>query len=167
MNVLVVDGYNIIGEWDELKNINELSLARDKLIDALADYQAYTGQRVVVVFDAQYVSGPRSKQKAFQVEIIYTKKNETADECIERIVTEYKNVMNQVYVATSDHLEQRIIFGKGALRKSARELIIELKEIKKEIEQKVELHNEMKPQSTISLNKEVMEVFEKWRRGNK
>ena len=147
--------------------MDELSIARDMLIEALADYQAYTGYKVVVVFDAHYVSGPRSKQKAYQIEIIYTKKNETADECIEKIVTKYMNVMNQVYVATSDHLEQRIIFGKGALRKSARELIIELKEIKKEIEQKVELHNQMKPPSTIPLDKEVMEVFEKWRRGDK
>lgn len=167
MNVLVVDGYNIIGAWDELKGIDDLSLARDRLIDLLADYQAFTGQRVVIVYDAQYVSGPGSKQKNFKVETIYTKENETADECIERIVTQYKNVSNQVYVATSDYLEQRIIFGKGALRKSARELLIELKEIERKIEEKVELHNKMKPQSIISIDKDVMEVFEKWRRGDK
>src|SRR5690625_3979985 len=138
MNILIVDGYNIIGAWEELQKIKEddLGQARDRLIDLLADYQAFTGTRVILVFDAHYVPGIASKQKSSKIEVIYTKENETADECIEKLVSIYKNVQTKVYVATSDYMEQRITFGRGALRKSARELFIDIKEIEKEIEEK-------------------------------
>src|SRR5690625_814615 len=124
-NVLVVDGYNIIGAWEELKTLKDIDMAqaRDRLIELMADYQAYSGLKIIIVYDAHYVKGKGSVLKSYDVEIIYTKENETADECIERIVTKYKTVVNQVYVATSDYLEQRVIFGRGALRKSAREQI--------------------------------------------
>lgn len=167
MNVLVVDGYNIIGAWDELKRLKlkDIGQARDRLVELLADYKAYTGMRVIVVFDAYYVKGIESKLNDYEVEIIYTKENETADECIERIVKELKNVINQVYVATSDYAEQRTIFGRGALRKSARELYIELNDIDREIEQQIEQHKNVQPQVKIPLDKDILEKFEKWRRG--
>src|SRR5690625_5770190 len=108
MNILVVDGYNIIGAWDELAYLKrkEISLARDRLLEMLMEYQAFSGDRVIIVFDALYVKGQESKMAINNVEVIYTKENETADECIERLVTSLKNVKNQVYVATSDYLEQ-------------------------------------------------------------
>lgn len=166
MNVLIIDGYNIIGAWDELQQIkkHDLGQARDHLIESMADYQAYTGCHVMIIFDAQYVPGMEAKQSAYKIDVVYTRENETADECIERLVKVYKNVSNQVYVATSDFLEQRITFGRGALRKSARELFIELKEIKKDIEEKITLHKKEQPQSKIALNEEVLEKFEVWRR---
>lgn len=166
-NTLVVDGYNIIGAWDELKKMKEKDLggARDHLIELLADYQGYTDTNVVIVFDAYYVPGMESKQKSYNVDIIYTKKNETADECIEKLVSTYINANNQVYVATSDYMEQRIVFGRGALRKSARELQLELKAMKREIVEKIGLHKKQQPQSKILLNQDVLSVFEKLRRG--
>lgn len=169
MNVLIVDGYNIIGAWDELQKIKEKDLgqARDYLIELMADYQAYSGYHVIIVFDAYYVQGIESKQKTYKLDIIYTRENETADECIERLVKIHKNVSNQVYVATSDFLEQRITFGRGALRKSARELLVELREIEREIVEKITIHKKEKPQSKIALNEEVLQAFEKWRRGDK
>lgn len=168
MDVLVVDGYNIIGAWDELTAIKRINIghARDRLIEMLAEYQAYTGDRVIIVFDAHFVSGSESKLKAFDVEVIYTKENETADECIERLVTDVKNICNQVYVATSDYTEQRVIFGRGALRKSARELSIEYKGIEAEIDKKITYHSKGKPQTKIPMDQDVLDVFEKWRRGN-
>src|SRR5690625_636066 len=169
MNVLIVDGYNIIGAWDELQKIKDedLGQARDQLIELMADYQAYSGYHVIIVFDAYYVPGIESKQKTYELDIIYTRENETADECIERLVNIHKNITNQVYVATSDFLEQRITFARGALRKSARELLVELKQIEKEIGQKISVQKMDKPQSRINFNDEVLKAFEKWRRGDK
>jgi|SRR5699024_4891200 len=166
MNVLIVDGYNIIGDWEELKCLKEESLshARDRLVEILAEYQAYYGIKVIVVFDAHFVKGPKSTATAFRIEIIYTKENETADERIERLVTKHKNVENAVYVATSDHLEQRIIFGRGALRKSARELSIEVEEMTKNIKDKIQTKNKETRDLKISLNDELKHAFEKWRR---
>jgi len=165
-NVLIVDGYNIIGAWDELKGLknSDMALARDRLIELMADYQAYSEYKVIIVFDAHYVKGKESTFKSFEVEIIYTRERETADECIERLVSEYKTVDNQVYVATSDNLEQRVIFGRGALRKSARELFIELNESKERINERIQVDQRAKPMVKIPLNEEVKAKFEKWRR---
>ncbi|MFD2043195.1 NYN domain-containing protein [Ornithinibacillus salinisoli] len=168
MVVLVVDGYNIIGDWEELKRLKEKDIgqARDRLIELMAEYQAYSGNRIILVFDAYYVRGMESKLKQHKVEVIYTKEKETADECIERLVKKVKNIKTQVYVATSDYAEQRTIFGQGALRKSARELQIEMDNIEREIEANVEVHKNNRPQSKIALNEEILEKFEKWRRGD-
>ncbi|HLS35989.1 MAG TPA: NYN domain-containing protein [Bacillota bacterium] len=165
-NVLVVDGYNIIGAWEELKTLKDIDMAqaRDRLIELMADYQAYSGLKIIIVYDAHYVKGKGSVLKSYDVEIIYTKENETADECIERIVTKYKTVVNQVYVATSDYLEQRVIFGRGALRKSARELFIELQASKKSIQERIEYNEKSKPSAKIPLNDELRQKFEQMRR---
>ncbi|CDQ41439.1 NYN domain-containing protein [Virgibacillus salexigens] len=167
MIVVIVDGYNIIGAWEELQKLKEKDVgqARDRLIELMAEYQAYSGYRVIVVFDAYYVRGIASKLKAYDVEVIFTKEKETADECIEKLVKEVKNIQTQVYVATSDYAEQRTIFGSGALRKSARELFIESKNIEKEIEATIDLHHKTQAHMKIELDQAVLEKFEKWRRG--
>lgn len=167
MDVMIVDGYNIIGAWEELQRLKskDLGQARDRLIDLMAEYQGYTGVHIIVVFDAHFVAGMESKQSKYKLEIIYTKENESADECIEKLITSYKNVSNQVYVATSDYMEQRITFGRGALRKSARELIVELDDINREINEKVDLHKIKRPPSKIALDQDILEAFEKIRRG--
>ena len=166
-NILLVDGYNIIGAWEELQSLKDIEMAqaRDKLIEYMADYQAYSGYRVVIVFDAYYVRGIQNKLKDYKVEIIYTKEKETADECIERLSKSLKNIKNQVYVATSDYAEQRTIFGRGALRKSARELLVELRDIERQIDANIEEQQNIKPQIKIPLSPDILEVFEKWRRG--
>ncbi|HIS28511.1 MAG TPA: NYN domain-containing protein [Candidatus Avamphibacillus intestinigallinarum] len=166
-NILLVDGYNIIGAWEELQSLKDIEMAqaRDKLIEYMADYQAYSGYRVIIVFDAYYVRGIQNKLKDYKVEIIYTKEKETADECIERLSKSLKNIKNQVYVATSDYAEQRTIFGRGALRKSARELLVELRDIERQIDANIEEQQNIKPQIKIPLSPDILEVFEKWRRG--
>lgn len=169
MDVLVVDGYNIIGAWDELKRLKEwdISQARDRLIEILSEYRAYVGYRVIIVFDALYVKGGQSRQEQNDVEIIYTKENETADECIEGLVKSLKNVKNQVYVATSDYDEQKVIFGRGALRISARELLVEINSIDQTIKQDLAQYDKSRPQFKINMDESVLEQFEKWRRGGK
>jgi predicted RNA-binding protein with PIN domain len=169
MIVLIVDGYNMIGAWPELKRLKEKDLgqARDLLIEMLAEYQSYTGDRIIVVFDAYHVRGLEKKHKNYKVDVIFTKENETADERIEKLAGELNDVRTQVYVATSDYAEQRTIFGQGAFRKSARELYIEIKNIENQIKKDVEIQNQVQHQPKIPMNKEVRELFEKWRRGDK
>src|SRR5699024_3887792 len=99
--------------------------------------QAFLGNRVIIVFDALYVKGKESRTTVNNVEIIYTKEDETADECIERLVKSLKNVKNQVYVATSDFMEQRTIFSRGALRISARELLLEINNMDNDVHEQL------------------------------
>jgi uncharacterized protein len=167
MDILLVDGYNIIGAWPELRVLKnkDLSAARDLLIEKMAEYQAYTGFRVIIVFDAYYVQGIEKKFKNHKVEVIFTKKNETADERIEKLAIDLSNRKTQIHVATSDFTEQWQIFGQGALRKSARELLTEINIIEQRIEKRVQKIQEKQPVSKIPLSSEVAEIFEKWRRG--
>lgn len=169
MDVLLVDGYNMIGDWDELKRLKDTDLeqARHLLIEKLAEYQAYRGYRVIIVFDAYEVRGTETAVRKHKVEIIYTKEQETADECIERLIKALKNVKTKVYVATSDYIEQRTIFAQGAFRKSARELYIEIKNIQKEIENDLKTYKSAQTSIKIPIKQEVLEVFERWRRGLK
>lgn len=167
MVVLIVDGYNMIGAWEELQKLkdSDIGQARDRLIELMAEYQAFSGHRVIIVFDAYYVRGIASKMKAYNVEIIFTKEKETADECIEKLVKQIKDIRTQVYVATSDYAEQRTIFASGALRKSARELSMEIKNIKKDIDATIKDHHKQKVHTKLTLDEEMLRKFEKWRRG--
>ncbi|PLR84795.1 hypothetical protein CVD25_02970 [Bacillus canaveralius] len=167
MDILIVDGYNMIGDWPELKSLKmkDLAAARDDLVEKMAEYQAYTGYRVIVVFDAHYVQGTEKKYQNYKVEVIFTKENETADERIEKLAISLSNRKTQIHVATSDFTEQWAIFGQGALRKSARELLTEMNMIEKGIEKKVKKIQEKRPGAKIPLSQEVAEIFEKWRRG--
>jgi predicted RNA-binding protein with PIN domain len=166
--ILIVDGYNIIGAWPELQKLRDIQLedARDRLIDMLSDFQAYSGMKVHLVFDAHQVPGLGGKYEQSKLRILYTKEKETADELIERLVTDLIGRRRQVYVATSDMIEQHVIFGKGALRLSARELLVKLKELQKEVRHKIEDKASRARNSFDSnLTTEMKHLFEKWRRG--
>src|SRR5699024_11489104 len=93
--------------------------------------------RIIIVFDALYAKGMESKLSINNLEIIYTNEKETADDFIEGLVASVKHVKNQVYVATSDYAEQRTSFGRGALRISTRELLINIEGVKDKIEQSI------------------------------
>ena len=118
---LLVDGYNIIFAWDELKELSELNLesARGRLMDILCDLQGALGCTVILVFDAYRVEGNRGEVlKYHNIHVVYTKEAETADQYIEKTVHEIGR-KHRVTVATSDGLEQVIILGQGAARLSA------------------------------------------------
>ncbi len=120
---LLVDGYNIIFSWDELKKLSETSLeaARTTLMDMMCNYQGFVQCTLILVFDAYKVKGnPGEAIKYHNINVVYTKEAETADMYIEKVTHEIGKKHN-VTVATSDGLEQLIVIGQGAKRMSARE----------------------------------------------
>lgn len=126
---LLVDGYNIIFSWGELKKLSKVSveMARYKLMDILCDYQSYRKCTVILVFDAYKVEGfPGEMVKYNNIYVVYTKEAETADQYIEKMVHKIGH-SSRVTVATSDQLEQVIILGQGGRRLSARGLKEEIK----------------------------------------
>lgn len=167
MDILLVDGYNIIGAWPELQRLKmkDFAAARNLLIEKMAEYQAVTGFKVIIVFDAHLVTGTEKKIKNRKVDVIFTRKNETADERIEKLAKELNNIKTQIHVATSDFTEQWQIFGQGALRKSARELLNEMNNVENSITLSVKKSHQEKSTSKIPLTNEIAEIFEKWRRG--
>lgn len=136
---LLVDGYNIIFAWQELKELAEINIdsARDKLIEKLANYQGYKGCKLILVFDAYKVRGGKENViKQGDMWIVYTKEAETADRYIAKTSLELTG-KGRVRVATSDALIQMIIFGSGAVRTSARELEAEVKYVEGLISEKL------------------------------
>ncbi len=118
---VLVDGYNIIFAWEELKKLSQesLDLAREQLINVLRNYQAFRQVPVILVFDAYKVKGnPGSIERMGDFALVYTKEAETADQYIEKVTHELSRKY-RVRVATSDGLEQVIILGHGAERISA------------------------------------------------
>ena len=137
---LLVDGYNIIFAWQELKELADINIdsARDKLIEKLANYQGYKGCKLILVFDAYKVKGGKENViKQGDMWIVYTKEAETADRYIAKASLELTG-KGLVRVATSDALIQMIIFGSGAVRTSARELEAEVKYVEGQIAEKLE-----------------------------
>lgn len=139
-NYLLVDGYNIIFAWNELKELakDNLDAARGRLMDILCDYQGFTGCHVILVFDAYKVKGNNGTTTRYHdLDVVYTKEAETADMYIEK-VTKKIGGEHRIRVATSDGLEQLIILGHGAMRISAGEFEQEVMEVKKQIREKIE-----------------------------
>jgi len=165
--LLIVDGYNVVNAWVELKELagENLELARDKLLEKLDDYRGYKGIRVIVVFDAHLVRNSiEFHEMAGGVEVVYTKEGETADNYIERLVDSNRG-KGMIRVATSDRVEQTIVMGRGAVRISARELKIEMELADKEKNAQYLKKNTPKKHSLENrLEPSVLEKLEKWRR---
>ena len=137
---LLVDGYNVIFSWDNLKKLADSSIdgARNALINILCNYQGYKKCEVIVVFDAYKVKGNhREIEKVNNITVVYTKEAETADMYIEKASLDLAK-KHKVRVVTSDALEQVIILGNGALRVSSREFQAEVKSAEENIRSIIE-----------------------------
>ena len=134
---LLVDGYNIIYAWEDLKELADANLhaAQTKLMDILSNYQGFRKCTLILVFDAYKVEGHVEEVLTYHnIHVVYTKEAETADQYIEKTVHKIGRE-NQVTVATSDGLEQIIIMGQGAQRMSAKGLRDEIKATESQIRQ--------------------------------
>ena len=132
---LLVDGYNIIFAWDDLKAVarDNLDAARKQLMDLLSNYQGFKKSVVILVFDAYKVKGGLgSVEKYHNIHVVYTKEAETADAFIEKATYEIGR-QHRVKVATSDGPEQLIILGHGALRLSASNFHEEMEQVQSQI----------------------------------
>lgn len=141
---LLVDGYNIIFAWDELKALaaENLEGARTKLMEIMCNYQGFCGCHLILVFDAYKVKGnPGSVEQFHNISVVYTKEAETADMYIEKTTKEIAR-KKRVRVATSDGMEQIIILGHGATRISARAFQEEVKRVNNRIAEEVERRTE-------------------------
>lgn len=165
--ILIVDGYNVINDWDKLGLAarDDLAAARSMLIEQLSEYGAFTGTSVIVVFDAYKHRGQMERKESIHgVEVFYTKLHQTADSFIEKRTAELAaSRRNSVSVATSDGAEQQIVLGKGASRISSRELLLEVERIHDKLKQRIEKGEGRKSFLEDALDPEVYEALEKWR----
>ena len=132
---IIVDGYNIIFAWDELREIaqGDIDAARRRLCDILSSYAGFTKVKLVVVFDGYKQKGnPGEKSQFHNIQVVYTKEGETCDAYIEALAHDIGGNY-AVKVATSDNLVQLSSFRSGVLRMSARELQLDVEAARKEM----------------------------------
>ncbi len=141
---LLVDGYNIIFAWEDLKELAKINIeaARNKLMDVLCNYQGFKKCVLILVFDAYKVEGYAMEiQKYHNIHVVYTKEAETADQYIEKVVHEIGRRYN-VRVATSDRVEQVVTLGQGGTLVSAREFLEEVELVRQQIQEEVDQRRE-------------------------
>ena len=164
--LLLVDGYNVIGAWNVPK-AEKLTIeqARERLVDLIADYAGYSGEEVIVVFDGHYTDRPvRSHSTVHGVEVVFTKHAESADNYIEALCQQAPR-WRHVRVATSDAVEQTVALGRGAVRISSREFLVQLSQVRNQ--GRGHMKAERPPRGDIfsRLPPHQREIFERMRRG--
>lgn len=130
--LLIVDGYNVIGAWSEAEKKGwSLDESRDRLMRQLEDYAGFSGEEILLVFDGyQSERTTTTEEKHGDLTLIFTRHGETADSYIERAAAQTPRY-RELRVATSDGLEQSQVLSSGAIRMTSRELLRELREMRK------------------------------------
>lgn len=161
---LFVDGYNVINDWNNLKSLSnvELEVARNHLIEIMAEYKILSGAEVIIVFDAYKVkANPGREENVKGIKVVFTKEHQTADAYIEKTlhnIGKYKRVR----VATSDSLEQQLILGRGGTRISARELKLEIDQCRNRTIRKDEIRSTSENLNIGRLDEENIKKLEKF-----
>ena len=133
--MVIIDGYNVIYAWDNLRELADFSLekARETLMDLLSNYVAYTKNEVVLVFDAYRVrEGVGSDFVHDNYRVVYTMEDQTADAYIEKMMFELGPDYD-VRVVTGDRLVQFSAVHAGILRVTAAEFLAEVTLVGNEI----------------------------------
>lgn len=167
MRWLIIDGYNMVGAWDNLRQLaqEDLGAAREVLCDTLIDYCGYVGRTLVLVFDAHHTEHSENitmLTRDGEHQVVYTKRGQTADQYIERFVRTHRGT--DMCVASSDALIQIMIFA-HATRISARELLLDIQK------KRVERYQEQKKKAVVDkgleafLDDSTLEKLERLRNG--
>ena len=164
---LLIDGYNVIFAWKELRAAADTSLedARIKLLDLLCDYQGYKQINVIAVFDAHLIRGGTGSVETYNnIRVVFTKEAETADNFIER-TTAVLARHDKVRVVTSDYTEQIIIMGRGAVRVSAGDFKREIETLHQEAQKRFLNQRPVKTNPLMDLlDEETARLLEEMRR---
>ncbi len=170
MEYLLVDGYNIINAWKDIFDLDKESLeeCREKLINMLSNYEGYRKIRIIAVFDAHLVKGSQKNVEYFDnIVVVYTGKNQTADNYIERFVYKYSDIYT-IWVATSDYLEQTIVLRNGGVRITPRELRKEIEGTHRNMTRDYSKIKDTQKNTIISnIEPELADVLEKIRRSSR
>ena len=128
----MIDGYNMIFSWENIDSEN-IGFARERLLDIISDYDSSTDAEIIVVFDGYKVKGNNGTAEEINgISVVYTRENQTADSYIEKLAYELGKKAD-VTVATSDYMEQLMIFGSGAKRITSAELKADIENAKEKI----------------------------------
>lgn len=168
--VLIVDGYNVINVRKPVRDSAALEDERRALIERLHDYAGFSGQKIILVFDA-WLSDRllRSEETLGDLKVVFTMRGETADCYIERLCDELAEDISlrriEVRVATSDGMEQTVVLGRGASRLSSRELLLKMQMAQSRRAEKSASAGQRKSTVADRLPEHIRKRLEEMRRG--
>ncbi len=168
MTWLIIDGYNIINSWPEFTSLRResMELARVELLETMKEFTPLVWEKIVIVFDAYRTSDKATLQEESRgLEVVYTAAGQTADAYIERLVAIMAGAGEDIEVASSDYLEQRLVFWKGGLRISAQELRQRLQGIRVSLRRGGHLELPRRDMLDERLSEHLKKTLENWRRG--
>lgn len=168
MKTIFVDGYNVLNSWPNLKGDvkDNFEGGREKLIEAMHNYGTYINAKIILVFDGHKVSGNLEDLEKINknLSIVYTKDGETADSYIEKNVHKMGR-RSEIYVVTSDYLEQQTIFQRGAARISTIEFYNDVMKTEEVLREKTEKNQVLhKNHLQDNVGKDILEKLEAIRR---
>lgn len=163
-NITIIDGYNVINAWPQLKILGNTSLesARDQLIDILAEYQSLSGEELIIVFDAYNLDRPKETiEEKYGMKIVFTKRFQTADTYIEKQILRFGRRHN-LKVVTDDGQIQILATSKGASRMTSTELKADIYNNNKKInrKRKQDFNRNIK---SFPISDEMMEILDDFR----
>lgn len=168
--ILIVDGYNVINVRKPVRESAVLEDERRKLTEKLHDYAGFSGQKIILVYDAWLSDRMmRSTETLGDLTVVFTMKGETADCYIERLCDELAEDISlrrvEVRVATSDGVEQTIVMGRGAVRLSSRELLLEMDQYRTQRSERASVVGTGKTTVADRLPENILARLEEMRRG--
>ncbi len=122
--LLIVDGYNVIFAWEDLKSLADINIdsAKDKLISILSNHYGITGIKIILVFDGYKVKGNTGSEVTTEnITVTHTKEGQTADIYIENYTNTYADKYN-ITVVSSDNLIKQITSGHNCNVMSSKDL---------------------------------------------
>lgn len=132
--LLIADGYNLMYGWERTHGMmsGNMEGAREIVINELVNFKGYLNCELIIIFDAYRMKNENPRQVSDKgITIVYTRQGQTADSYIEKLV--HDNIDKyEITVATSDMAVQNMVLGAGASRKSARELELELQQLRQQ-----------------------------------
>ncbi len=166
--LIILDAYNFIFYFHQYRSMKNdvLSSLRDALISDMDEYSKFTGISVIIVFDGHFgYRSPEPAKSNVSVEVIYSKKGQSADSIIEKLSKKLKGY-ESVFVVTSDYGQQKVIFKDYVYRKSIREFKLELDSFKRDIQKRISDIRKQPKNMNFNLlgnkmGKDVLEKFSK------
>lgn len=172
-DILIIDGYNVANHWlkEGFIKRGNLDILREQLIHTICSCAGFWGVKCLIVFDAYQVKGQQGSHEELNqwVDVIYSAEAQTADSLIERLTYELLSTGQSVMVITSDWLEQTMIMGHGARRMTNRELLLSVKQAKREMESRFIAYPRQTQRNWLedSLSPKNRELLSKWRDSRK
>ena len=163
-----MDGYNVLNVW--CRAWTRLARRAGRSCGPSADgLRGFSGQKVSLVYDAYLATRARTEEHTGPLTVVYTQKNETADNYIERLCDQYARDAElgrvEVRVATSDLVEQMVVLGRHATRMSARELLVEVGQVSRAGRARMAQRPEARSAIIERLPEDVARRLEAMRRG--